>query len=169
MSTKRLFFALWPNDRQRETLRNAISPVAKLVEGNAVYRSNWHVTLAFVGAFEEERIPALEEAAGAVTVEPFRLRFDRAEYWPRPKLAVLLAPTVPPELARLVSGLKAVLEDAGVAVEDRMFRPHITIVKRARQFEVQRLAQPVVIEWTDFELIESVPGHAGPDYRPVKQ
>lgn len=169
MSTKRLFFALWPNDRQRETLRNAISPVAKLVEGDAVYRNNWHVTLAFIGAFEERRIPALQEAARAVRVEPFRLRFDRAEYWARPRLGVLLASTVPPELARLVESLNTLLLDAGVMVDDRAFRPHITIVKRARHFETERLAQPVVIEWDDFELIESVPGPGGPSYHPLKQ
>jgi 2'-5' RNA ligase len=82
---------------------------------------------------------------------------------------VLLAPTVPPELTRLVASLHAVLLDAGVIVDERMFRPHITIVKRARHFETERLAQPVVLEWDDFALIESVAGHGGPSYHPLKQ
>ncbi len=169
MPTKRLFFALWPDDRQRDRLRDAISPVAKLVEGTTVYRANWHVTLAFIGEFPEERIPALVEATRAVRFEPFRLRFDRAEYWPRPKVAVLAAQTVPAECERLVASLNVVIEDAGVAPDDQRFRPHITIVRRARPFETQRLAQPAMVEWSGFELVESVPEPGGSSYRPLKQ
>lgn len=169
MTTRRLFFALWPNERQREQLRNAISPVAKLVEGSSVYRGNWHVTLAFIGDFAEHRVETLQEAARAVPFEPFRLRFDRAEFWPRPKVAVLAAQTVPAELERLVAALHSVIADAGLEPESRLFRPHITIVKRARQFETQRLAQPVVVEWDGFELVESVPAVGGPNYRLLKQ
>ena len=169
MSTKRLFFALWPDDRQRDSLRNAISPVAKLVEGSAVYRGNWHVTLAFVGDFEDRLIPDLKEAAGAILFEPFRMRFDRCEYWPRPRVAVLAAQTVPPALEHLVESLNLVLKDFGVAVDERRYRPHITVVQRARQFETQRLAQAAVVEWQGFELIESVRTHGQRSYHPLKQ
>ena len=168
MSTKRVFFALWPDDRQRDRLRNAISPFARQIEGTAVYRGNWHVTLAFVGSFPSERIPALLEAAAAVRIEPFRLRFDRVEYWPRPKLAVLLAQAVPSELEALVDALGVVLTDAGIATDDRRFRPHITFTRRARNFETERLAQPVDTEWDHFELLESLTEPGGSSYRPVK-
>ncbi len=169
MNTKQLFFALWPDDRQRERLRDAISPVAKLIEGRAAYRGDWHVTLAYIGDFPADGIPALLEAAGGIEVEPFRLRFDRAEYWIRPKIAVLSAQTVPPELERLVESLHGVMTDAGVVVEAGRLRPHITIVRRAKPFETQRLARPVMVEWSGFELVESSrePGRA--KYRPLKQ
>lgn len=169
MNTKRLFFALWPDDRQRDRLRNEISPVAKLVEGSAVYRGNWHVTLAFIGDIEERLIPAIQKAAAAIAFEPFRLRFDRAEFWPRPKVAVLAAQTVPPELERLVAALNLVLANAGIDVDTRRYRPHITIVQRARTFETQRLAQPALVEWSGFEVIESVSVHGTTSYHPLKQ
>lgn len=169
MSTKRLFFALWPDDRQRDQLRNAISPVAKMVEGSAVYRGNWHVTLAFIGDFPERQIPHLLDAVRVIPFEPLRLRFDRAEYWPRPKIAVLVAKTVPVELEKVVSSLNLLLTDSGVLPAPYNFRPHITIVKRARPFETQRLAQPADIEWSGFELVESVPAQGGRTYRPLKQ
>ena len=86
MSTKRLFFALWPDDRQRDRLRDYISPVAKLVEGQHVYRGSWHVTTAFIGDFEEQRITDLQARAAEINVEPFRMRFDRVEFWPRPRV-----------------------------------------------------------------------------------
>ena len=63
MSDKKIFFGLWPNDRQRDQLRNVISPVAKLVEGSAIFRGEWHVTLAFVGEYPEEMISFLQVAA----------------------------------------------------------------------------------------------------------
>ena len=168
MSTRRVFFALWPNDRQRDMLRNAISPVAKLIEGSAVYRGNWHITLAFVGDYEERRIPALVEAARAVPFEPFRLRFDRLEFWPRPRIAALVPPNVPPAMERLVEALKGQIFAAGVDPEHhRVYRPHITVVRNGRSFETQRLAQALVTEWSGFELMESVTEAGTTSYRPV--
>ena len=169
MSVKRIFFALWPNDRQRDQLRNVISPAAKLVEGAAVYRGSWHVTLAFIGEYPEYLIPDLHTATQEIPFEPFRMRFDKAEFWPRPKIAVLATQSVPAELDRLVAALNAALIDAGIVTESRSFRPHITIVRRARPFETQRLAQPALIEWSGFELIESVSGPGGVTYHPLKQ
>jgi 2'-5' RNA ligase len=169
MSEKRIFFALWPNDRQRDQLRNVISPAAKLVEGSAVYRGSWHVTLAFIGEYPEYLIPGLQAAAQDIPFEPFRMRFDKAEFWPRPKIAVLATQSVPAELERLVVVLNGVLSDAGIVTESRSLRPHITIVRRARPFETQRLAQPALIEWSGFDLIESVSGPRGVTYHPLKQ
>jgi 2'-5' RNA ligase len=169
MSNKRVFFALWPDDRQRDRLRDVISPLAKLVEGQHVYRGNWHVTTAFIGEFPESRLQELQARAAQITVEPFRLRFDRVEFWPRPKVASLVAAIVPPELQRLVNAHNLLLADFGVSVEDRAYRPHITVVRRARPFETQRLAQPAVVEWSGFELVESVAQPGGATYRPLKQ
>ena len=169
MSRKRLFFALWPDDRQRDRLRDHISPLAKLVEGRHVYRGNWHVTTAFIGDFEVHLIPELQARVAEIAVDPFRLRFDRVEFWPRPRVACLIAPTTPPELERLVAALNNVLLEFGVRVEDRTYRPHITIVRRAQRFETQRLAQPALTEWSGFDLIESISQPGGAVYRPVKQ
>lgn len=169
MSDKRIFFGLWPDDRQRDQLRNAISPVAKNVEGAAIFRGEWHVTLAFIGEYPEEMISFLQVAAEEILFEPFRLRFDKAEFWPRQKVAVLVAQSVPAELERLVASLNDMLLDAGIAVETRTYRPHITIVRRARPFETQRLAQAAMVEWTGFELIESTTAQGTVSYRPLKQ
>jgi 2'-5' RNA ligase len=169
MSTRRLFFALWPDDRQRDRLRDHISPVAKLVEGQHIYRGSWHVTTAFIGDFEERLIPDLQARAAGIQVEPFRLRFDRVEFWPRPRVACLVAATVPIELEQLVASLNRVLAEFDVPVEDRTYRPHITVVRRANRFETQRLAQPAVVEWSEFQLIESISQPGGVTYSPVKQ
>jgi len=169
MENKRLFFALWPDHRQRDRLRDIINPVARTVEGRAIDRRNWHVTLAFIGTFPERQIPDLMRRAAEIHVEPFRLSFDRLEFWPRPKVASLTAATVPEELQRLVSSLNALLQDEGVAIEDRTYRPHITVVRNARTFPTERLAQRATTEWSNFELVESVSGPGGATYHPLKQ
>jgi len=168
MSTKRLFFALWPDHRQRDRMRDFISPVARLVEGKAVERRNWHITLAYIGDFPESRIDELFAAKEATQFEPFRLRFDRLEFWPRPKIAALVPPTIPPELERLVDDLKGRIFAAGVNPEhQRLYRPHVTVVRNGRTFETQRLAQSAIMEWSGFELVESVTEHGETTYRPV--
>lgn len=169
MNTKRLFFALWPDVRQRDRLRDVINSVAKVVEGKPVDRRNWHVTLSFIGAFPENRVPFLLERAETIPVEPFRLNFDRLEFWPRPRIAALCATTVPPEMQFVVDRLNGIISDLGIKPEDRVYRPHITVVRSARQFTTERLTQRVSTEWSRFELMESVSGPGGVSYHPVKQ
>ena len=167
MATRTLFFALWPDNRQRDRLRDFITPVAKTVEGRMVERSDWHITLVYIGDVDERYIPEILEGARAIQFEPFRLRLDRMEFWPRPKIAALVPPRVPPELDKLVEDLKGVVFAAGNEPVERVYRPHITVVRNARSFETQRLSQASVTEWTGFELMESVPERGGRSYRPL--
>ena len=169
MDTKRIFFALWPDHRQREYLRDAINSVAKTVEGRMVDRRNWHVTLAFIGTFPAHRVPYLLERAERVHVEPFRLTFDRLEYWPRPRVASLSAATVPPELEDLVATLNRIMLDLGLNTEERVYRPHITVARNARAFQTERLTQRITTAWSGFELVESVSSPRGVSYVPLKQ
>ena len=168
MTERKLFFALWLSDRQRELMRDTLRPVLTSVEGDIVDRRNWHVTLVFIGNFPEEQIPFLLAAAGEIGSEPFRLRFDRLEYWQRAKVAALMARAVPPALASLVQALETKLEAFDVESERRLFRPHITVARRARVFETVQLTRPVDLELQGFELMESLPGPSGVSYRPLK-
>ncbi len=169
MSNKRVFFALWPDHDQRERLRDIVNSVARTVEGRAVDRRDWHVTLVYIGELPEEQVPDLLQQASQVQVEPFHLRFDRLEFWARPKIACLMASTVPVELQSLIDTLRGIVLDFGVMPEDRTYRPHITVVKSARTFTTERLAQRATTEWSGFELVESISGPGGVTYRPLKQ
>jgi len=155
-TTRRLFFSLWPNERQRATLRNVIAPAVHTIDGRAVARANWHLTLLFLGDFPDSAVVGLKRRAAEIPFSPFRLRFDRVEYWPRSRVAVLTPASVPTELARINQALKNLLTDAGFPVEQSQFRPHVTIARNAKPFEVQRLAQPATVEWSGFELLESL-------------
>ena len=169
MSSKRVFFALWPDHRQRDRLRDTINSVARTVEGRMVDRRNWHITLAFVGDISESLIPELQRRAAEIKVQPFRLSFDRLEFWARPRVACLVAATVPSELQQLVLELHGVIQDVGVIPEDRTYRPHITVARSARAFTTERLSQRSTSEWSEFTLMESVSGPGGVSYVPLKQ
>jgi len=169
MGSKRVFFALWPDNRQRDRLRDVINSVAREVEGKVLDRRGWHITLAFIGDFPERQVPDLLARAGEITVEPFRLSFDRLEFWPRPKVACMVGTTIPTELQSLVNALHALMQDFGVVPDDRTYRPHITVVRNARTFTTERLTQRATTEWSSFELVESISGPGGVSYRPLKQ
>jgi 2'-5' RNA ligase len=169
MSVRRLFFALWPDDSQREALRNQIGPLIRQVEGRPVPRGNWHVTLAFIGSFPEPRIRELLAASRELRVEPFRLRFDRLAYWQRPRIASLQAVAVPAALERLVADLGDVMRRFDVEPEAATYRPHVTLVRAARPFEALVLARPLELTWSGFELVESRSLPDGVRYYPLKQ
>ena len=167
MSTRTLFFALWPDHRQRDRMRDFISPVAKEIDGRATDRRDWHITLAYIGDLEERFIRELQESASAIQFEPFRLRLDRLEFWPRPKIAALVPPRIPPEHEKLVEELRGIIIAAGLEPALRVYRPHITVVRNARPFETHRLAQSATTEWSSFELIESIKERGNTIYRPL--
>jgi 2'-5' RNA ligase len=169
MADRRLFFGLWPDERQRNLLRDPIQTVISSVEGAVVGRRNWHVTLVFIGNFPEEYLDQLLIKAKHIECEPFRLRLDKFVFWPRPKIACLQALTVPDELKKLKKRLETMVSAFDIDPEEHEYRPHLTAVRNARPFESMRLARPVELQWSGFELIESVPAVGGATYRPLKQ
>ena len=169
MADKTLFFALWPSHRQREMMRDTIGPALSTVEGNAVDRRNWHITLVYIGDFPEEKIPGLLSAVDVIDPGEIRLRFDTLSFWQRPKIACLHARTVPPALEQLVKSLQQALIPFGYAPDPRVYRPHITVSRKVRTFPESRLARPIELSWSDFELVESVRFRGEVQYHPVKQ
>jgi len=169
MADKKLFFALWPDPRQAEILRNTISPIARLVEGNSIFRGNWHVTLVYIGPFPEQRVSELMERAAMIRPEAFRLRFDRLTFWQRPRIACLQAMTVPAPLQSVVDQINKVLADFNVELKTETYRPHITAVRNAKTFEPIVLARPLELQWSEFQLVEAISTRGEVQYCPLKQ
>ena len=169
MADKKLFYALWPSHRQRELLRDAINPVLSSVEGQSVDRRNWHVTLVYIGNFPEERIPGLMAATELIDPGEIRLRFDTLTFWQRPKIACIHAKITPPELGRLMSTLQQALIPFGIELDERVYRPHITVSRKVRAFPDVRLTRPVELSFSEFELVESISSQGEIQYRPLKQ
>lgn len=169
MADRTLFFALWPSERQRELMRDIINPALSEIEGVAVDRRNWHITLVYIGAFEEDNIPSLMASVREIPPFDFRLRFDRITFWQRPKIASMNPRNTPGELTELVKALEEKLLPFDFVPNERVYRPHVTVARRARTFTDVPLARPLDLEWSSFELVESVPTTRGVQYHPLKQ
>jgi len=169
LADKRLFFALWPSPEQRRRLQAGIDHALAGVRGKPVDRRNWHLTLVFIGSFPELRITELTSAVQDLDPGELTLRFDSLAYWKKPRIACLEARSMPPGLGELVTSLKRTMIPFGYAPETREYRPHITVARKVRPFADVRLARPVDLTWTDFELVESVSVPGGVRYYPLKQ
>ncbi len=114
-----------------------------------------HLTLHFLGSVSRQRLPALVEGL-RVPFAPFDLALRRCERWPRGML-VALPDEPPPALADLHAALGAALQRLGLPVEQRAFRPHVTLARRYDGPVPAPLASPVRWHVTRYALVESRP------------
>ena len=63
---RRLFFAFWPDEMERQRLVQATAGAAGMSGGRLVPAESLHVTLAFLGSVPERRIPELHSLARQV-------------------------------------------------------------------------------------------------------
>ena len=164
---QRLFFALWPD----ESLRDAIAPLLTLHRecgGRPHPPTNLHVTLNFPGMVDGETRDCLERAAGEICAPPFELTLDHFGYWPKPEVMWLGCSAVPSPLAQLVERLNGAMRDCGLIPESRLYRPHLTLLRKARQ---SPQGEPPAFHWQarEFVLVESVSTPTGVEYRVLRR
>ena len=128
-------------------------------------RDTLHLTLAFVGEVQRDRLPALREAAGRLVWEPFTLQLDRLGCWQHNHIAWAGARHTPPALARLASDLAHNLRAAGCVLERRAFVPHLTLLRRVENGFACRDMAPLAWPAERFVLVESQRTPDGARYR----
>jgi RNA 2',3'-cyclic 3'-phosphodiesterase len=165
---KRLFFALWPD----EATRQQCSAVVEKLTGEGlrpVAAKNLHVTLLFLGNVDAEQRAGITVAADALSVPPvMELTYDRLSYWKKPAIYCLTARRFDSEIAVLAERLAAIAVQYGVAVDERPFKPHITLVRKARApAEIE--FQPILWRADAFCLVESCSDKDGVEYRVIKR
>jgi RNA 2',3'-cyclic 3'-phosphodiesterase len=167
VKNRRLFFALWPTDAVRAQLAAAAEAHAGL--GRAIGARNLHVTVVFLGAVPAERLDHVVEIARStqkLTLDgKFMLHLDRLEFWRRSSLVALTATQVPPELLKIVDGLRAGLRERGFQLQEHdMFRPHVTLVRDVARGPAAAAVTPVQWPVESFALVESQVGQRGSQY-----
>jgi RNA 2',3'-cyclic 3'-phosphodiesterase len=156
----RLFIALWPG----EALRQAIAawqqawswpPQAALVKAERL-----HLTLHFLGNVAAARLPGLAQAM-RVPFEPFTLTLGQPEVWPN-GVAVVLPDRAPAALLRLHAALGQELLALDLPVDERPYRAHVTLARRAHRAKAPPHA--LDLRWRideGFVLVQSLPGGTG--------
>ncbi len=183
-----MFFALWPDAQQRGALHSATRKGVRSCGGRPVAVPSLHVTLAFLGAVPEGRVPELDGIARRVAQgfpaggRPLLLSFDRLAHWARAQILCALG-SGEPEAAQaagelgeaLVAGapaLSAMLKNetaaAGFSPDLKPFRTHVTVARKVAHAPSTLAVQPVLWRFDAFALIESRTDPGGPVYSVIE-
>jgi 2'-5' RNA ligase len=163
--SRRLFFALWPDEALRgalaEAVHDAVHGVVETSGGRPIPASNFHVTLVFVGSVVESRIRELSAIAERVASDwapewpSVQLPFDRVEYWQKPKIICATASVPSVAATALADVLKAHLTDAGFAPDLKPFRAHITLARKVPLGNHEHSMRSVLWGFAEFALVDS--------------
>ena len=166
---RRLFFALWPGERERDALHAWAQTCHAAAGGRLVPRENLHVTLAFLGAVEAERLPQLSAIAAQVRGAGFDLDLDRIGYWPHNRILHAGASAIPPALSALAESLAAALAPAGFRTEARAYHPHVTLLRDAPAAPAGVRIDAMRWRVDAFVLAESARAQGRLRYRPLQR
>lgn len=162
--TERLFFALWPGERQRGALTRVQQDELPDHRGRRTHPEDLHITLVFLGDLDPQRRACAEEAADRVRAAPFSLSLNRFGCFPRARVLWCGASERPQSLLDLLHALNSGLLGCGFRPERRPFEPHVTLARKARPLPTRELEHPVAWPVSDFALVIAKPGER-PRYR----
>ncbi len=170
MPTRRLFFALWPDDTSKQELAHAARKAVKAAGGRLIPTENLHVTLAFLGSVPEESVPTLVDIAQRVATaaapdqEVVEVKLDRIAYWPRSQLVCATSRRTSEAARLLAEALKSELVAGGFAPDLKPFREHVTLVRKVARVTHELHMPEVVWSFRSFSLIESRTDPSGSIY-----
>ena len=129
---------------------------------------NLHVTLCFLGDVDEGRLERLAHALEDKVDAPLGLEvtFDEP-LWRADGAMTWLVPSSPPDaLLALGKRVRGVAGRAGIRVDKRTFRPHVTLARRVDRPPPAPLSSPsVTCRFERVTLFESVLDRHGVRYR----
>ena len=147
----RLFAAICLSPDVRDALTERISVLRSQGSGTFTRPENLHLTLAFIGETDrtEEAVTALRRAVAGgrfyLTVETLG-SFDDL-WWAGVRENA--------ELEKLALGVQNALRDEGFSIENRPWRPHITLVRRWQGPRPQTDPTPVSMQVQVVSLMAS--------------
>ena len=169
MKTRRLFFALWPDDQVRSQIVENFSRIRQAKHGRVIQPHNLHITLHFVGSVTEDIKECMHVAATTIRADSFVCNLDCYGFFPRAKIFWMGCKEMPNELIQLHRKLGTVLKNCGYPAEERSFTPHITLMRKCEQEEP--LDADFSLEWPvdEFALVESRSDKHGVNYQLIEK
>lgn len=152
-SPQRLFFALLPDGAVRKRLRQLQKDLDQ-AGGRPVPEENLHLTLLFLGNVEADKMDAVRDIAAGIEGKPFDLVLDTLGGFRQNHARVLwLGPSdPPPELGALHQSLRRQVGKLGLRVGKGVYRPHVTLVRKADLREKLPEDLEPDIRWTAHRL-----------------
>jgi 2'-5' RNA ligase len=164
---KRLFFALWPDDETRQLI-NKFNQSIKSEGLKKVNPDNLHVTLVFLGNINAEVEVILRQSIEKISVQPFVLHFDQLDFWQKPRILCISTRSYDSQLSILVNAIKKKVELCGIKTEDRPYKPHITLARKARKV-IDIAILPIEWKAESFCLVESCSTSNGVQYQVLQR
>lgn len=163
-----LFFALWPNDATRSYLGRLAHSVVERKRGREVPHPNLHMTLLYLGPVEVDRQEEIISQVPPFDLPPFSLQIDKAGFWRKSGVIWLGMSDSPDGLMSLVVSITEVMHRAGFDLDERPFRPHVTLMRKATRGLGRVEIEPLEWRVDAFSLMESRPVPGGISYRELK-
>jgi RNA 2',3'-cyclic 3'-phosphodiesterase len=177
--TRRLFFALWPDEEQRAALTHAAASIVRHCGGRPVPEENLHVTLAFLGSVPEPRVEELSAigrrtaAAFPADALPVTVSLETLEHFAKAQVLTVLerkdgSQAAAPGATALAQSLSAGTLAAGFSPDLKPFRVHVTVARKVAH--PPRSSEMRKVEWSfaEFALVESRTLEKGPVYSVVE-
>jgi 2'-5' RNA ligase len=169
-TTKRLFLALVLPDDIKQQINNWRALHLETLEQSPVPVDNYHVTLAYIGTVNVEREKILIDNLKKIKADNFTLVINKTDYWPTPKVLHLIPTMTPPRLLDLQRKVNKAIEQIGLPIETRPYRPHLTLYRKIspdsfEELEDDGLPEPhTTIEITQFAIYQSISSADGVHY-----
>lgn len=146
----------------RDSLHNVCT------RGSFVEREKLHLTLEFLGECHHSAIARLEAVIDSLAFTPFDVRISRMGSFRRDGGDIWwVGMDRSDELMQLQSSLHDRLREEGFTLENRAYRPHITLARRVQGVETVPQVRPFTARVTNVFLFESAPTGRGYEYRPL--
>jgi 2'-5' RNA ligase len=165
----RLFFALWPPAQAARSLHAWAQEAARETSGRVTRAETIHLTLAFLGEVDAERLPLAVGAGHAARGKAHALPIEQARWWAHNRIVWAGPNRIPEPLLAIVVELKNSLESEGFVLESRAFAAHVTLIRKAR--EPRELPPLPAIDWPvdKFVLVRSVLSREGSSYEAIER
>ncbi|MDQ1363879.1 MAG: 2,3-cyclic 3-phosphodiesterase [Pseudomonadota bacterium] len=169
IKSRRLFFALWPDESAcSEIVRQFKRMPQYNMHGNKTVPSNLHITLHFIGNVDESMLACLQQAARTVHAPAFELKLDQPGYFSKPQVFWLGCASTPAAMQTLHRQLADALLHCGYQAETRPFSPHVTLMRKLRDPGDLIPVEPIVWPIRSFALVESIACAEGVIYQPLE-
>lgn len=156
----RVYYAITFDDatiHQIASFQNEL--IERSAELKAVPHNCFHMTLAFIGEVQEERLDLLRSIRREISFHPFTFQLTQTGSFPDRKNSRLyyLTSANDQPLYKLQQQLTDALKKHQIPFHDKEYLPHVTLARKTLLTAPLPMPSPITVSVNSFHLLESVP------------
>lgn len=168
-TSRRLFFALWPNDDVRQQLVSKLCSLPEDKRAKHVVPQNLHITLSFLGSINKDVETCVRSACAGIKLPGFTLEMDKLIYRHKQGMVWLESAQIPAALLSLAASVESVCRNCGIETEDRPYKAHLTVMRKVRSFSSAVSIEPIIWPVNSFVLVSSQTLPEGAVYQMIER